>query len=84
MRFVINPHQRCGYSDSPFVRIYFFYTAGSGNGLEGMEVVCPPKLTLRKRHFFLIEKYIEDARQDEKHVPDVLEAIMSPTDPVKE
>ena len=33
---------------------------------------------------FLIEKYDEDARQDEKHVPDLLEAIMRPTDPVKE
>ena len=29
-------------------------------------------------------KYIEDVRQDEKHVPDLLEAIMRPTDPVKE
>ena len=29
-------------------------------------------------------KYIEDARQDEKHVPDLLEAIMRPTDPVKD
>ena len=38
----------------------------------------------KKRYFFLIEKYIEDARQDEKHVPDLLEAIMRPTDPVKE
>ena len=27
---------------------------------------------------------IEDVRQDEKHVPDLLEAIMRPTDPVKE
>ena len=42
------------------------------------------KLYLRKKHFFLIEKYIEDARQDEKHVPDLLEAIMRPTDPVKD
>ena len=33
---------------------------------------------------FVIEKYIEGARQDEKHVPDLLEAIMRPTDPVKE
>ena len=33
---------------------------------------------------FLMEKYNEDARQDEKHVPDLLEAIMRPTDPVKE
>ena len=31
-----------------------------------------------------MEKYIEDARQDEKHVPDLLEAIMRSTDPVKE
>ena len=31
-----------------------------------------------------MEKYIEDARQDEKHVPVLLEAIMRPTDPVKD
>ena len=31
-----------------------------------------------------MEKYNEDARQDEKHVPDLKEAIMRPTDPVKE
>ena len=31
-----------------------------------------------------MEKYIEDARQKEKHVPDLLEAIMRPIDPVKE
>ena len=42
------------------------------------------KLYLRKRHFFVMEKYIEDARQEEKDVPDLLEAIMRPTDPVKE
>ena len=34
---LINPHQRCGYSDSPFARIYYFYTAGSRNGLEGVD-----------------------------------------------
>ena len=45
---------------------------------------CDTKLTLRKRHFFLIEKYIEDARQDEQHVPDLLESIIRPTDPVKD
>ena len=39
---------------------------------------------ISKRHFFLIEKYIEDARQDEKHVPDLLEAIIQPPGPVKE
>ena len=31
-----------------------------------------------------MEKYIEDLRQDEKYVPDLLESIMKPTDPVKE
>ena len=31
-----------------------------------------------------MEKCFEDARQDEKHVPDLLESIMRPTDPVKE
>ena len=31
-----------------------------------------------------MEKYNEDARQDEKHVPDLLEAIIQPTDPVKD
>ena len=34
--------------------------------------------------FFLIETYFEDVRHDEKHVPDLLESIMRPTDPVKE
>ena len=31
---VIHRHQRCGYSNSPFANIYYFYTAGSKNGLE--------------------------------------------------
>ena len=31
-----------------------------------------------------MEKYNEDARQDEKHVPDLLESIMRPKDLVKE
>ena len=42
------------------------------------------KLYLRKNNFFVMEKYIKDARQEEKDVPDLLEAIMRPTDPVKE
>ena len=42
------------------------------------------KLYLRKRHFFVIEKYVEDVKQDEKHVPDLLESIMRPTCLVKE
>ena len=31
-----------------------------------------------------MEKCIEDARQDEKHVPDLLGAIIRPPDPVKD
>ena len=52
-----------------------------------MEPVCThteKQKTISKRHVFLIEKYIEDVRQDEKHVLDLLESIMRPTDPVKE
>ena len=42
------------------------------------------KLYLRKRHFFVMEKYVEDVKQNEKHVPALLESIMTPTDHVKE
>ena len=42
------------------------------------------KLTLRKKHFFVMEKYSEDAKQEEKDVPDLVEAIMRPTCLVKE
>ena len=43
-------------------------------------MVCPvthkDKLTLSKRYFFVIEKYVEDVKQDGRHVPELLEAIM--------
>ena len=42
------------------------------------------KLYIRKIHFFVIEKYVEDAKQAEKDVPDLLEPIMRPTCLVKE
>ena len=34
--------------------------------------------TISKMYFFVREKYIEDVRQDEKHVPDLLESIIPP------
>ena len=37
------------------------------------------KLYPRKRHFFVMKKYIEEAKQEEKDVPDLLEAIMRST-----
>ena len=46
---------------------------------------CVPRhknmLALSKTYFFVndIEKYVEDVKQDEKHVPDLLEPIMRPT-----
>ena len=52
-----------------------------------MDPVCThtkKQKTISKRHFFAIEKCFEDLRQDEKHVPDLLEAIIQPTDPVKD
>ena len=42
------------------------------------------KLTLRKTHMFVIEKYIEDVKQEEKHVLDQLESIMKGFGLVKE
>ena len=44
------------------------------------------KLTQRKNTFFVtcIEKYIEDAKQEERDVPDLLESIMRSTCLVKE
>ena len=42
------------------------------------------KLTLSKHTCFVIEEFIEDIKQDDKHVPDVLESIMRPTCLVKE
>ena len=42
------------------------------------------KLYLRKRHFFVIEKYAEDAKQKEKDVPDLVESIMKAPGLVKE
>ena len=40
--------------------------------------------TISKGYVFLIEKYFEDARRDEKHVPDLLGSIIQPPDPVKD
>ena len=60
---------------------------GSEMGLREWKRCVPTqqnKLTLSKTYFFVIGKSVEDVKQDEKHVPDLLEAIMRPTDPMKE
>ena len=51
-----------------------------------MDLVCThtKNKTISNRLFFLIEKCFEDLRQDEKHVPDLLEPIIQPPGPVKE
>ena len=41
-------------------------------------------LYLRKHTLFVIEKYVEDVKQEEKDVPDLVESIMKPTGPVEE
>ena len=40
-------------------------------------------MTLTKRPVFVIEKCVEDVKQEERDVPDLLEAIMRPTCLVK-
>ena len=50
-------------------------------------MVCPHTKThntISKKYVVVIEKYMEDVRQDEKHVPDLLESIMRPTYLLKE
>ena len=42
------------------------------------------KLYPRKTHFFVMAKYVEDVRQEEKDVPDLLEPIRRPNRLVKE
>ena len=37
-----------------------------------------------KKNTLFIEQHIEDVKQDQKTVPDLLESTMRPTDPVKE
>ena len=51
-----------------------------------MEAVCPhtKQKHISKRHAFRIENCFEDVKQDEKQVPDLLEAIIQPPGPVKE
>ena len=52
-----------------------FYTAGPRNGLERKSAAA--RETKRKRKtldFFVKEEFIEDVRQDKKHVPVLLEA----------
>ena len=92
---MINPHQRCGYSDSPFARKDTFLYCRlqksilqapemSWRGWTPGEADTKRKLYPRKTHFFVMEKYIEDVKQEEKDVLDLLEAIMRPTCLVKE
>ena len=42
------------------------------------------KLSLGKIYFFVVEKSVEDVKEDQQIVPDLVESIMRPTDPVKE
>ena len=85
---MVHPHQRCGYSDSPFARkdtiLYCRVWKWVGGGWQPGDDDTKRKLYLRKIHVFVIGKHIEDVKQEEKDVPDLLEAIMRPTDPVKE
>ena len=64
------------------------YTAVSSLGLEGVggKGVDMKQVVHKKMILFVtsIETYIEDVKQDEKDVPDLLESIMRPTDAVRE
>ena len=78
----------CRYSDSPFARKNTFQNCRVqkwvGRGWHPGHGDTKRKLYLRKIHFFVIEKYIEDAKQKEKDVPDLVESIMKAPGLVKE
>ena len=77
-----------GYSESPFARKDTFLYCGVQKWIErgwaSGDADTKKKLYPRKRHFSVIEKHIENSKQDEKHVPDLLEAIIRAPGPVKE
>ena len=85
---VVNLHQRFGYSDLPFARkdtfLYCRVQKGAGGGGQRGYTLTKRTLSLGKRYFFVMEKHIEDVKQDQKTVPDLVESIMRPTDPAKE
>ena len=53
---LVNPHQRCGYSDSPFARIYFFLYCRVqkwvGGGGQAGDVLVNGLKTNLKEHIF--------------------------------
>ena len=78
--------QGCGYSDSPFARrdtfLYCRVWKWVAGGWTVRAYTHKKKLILRKRHFFVIEKYAEDVKQEEKDVPDLVESILRATNHV--
>ena len=82
-----NPRQRCGHSNLLFARTYYFYSAGSGNGLEGVGrggyAHTQKKLTLSKASSLLYSRNICEGRQlGSKTTPGSCESVMRRTDPV--
>ena len=76
--------QDAGISIHHSQRRILSYTAGSRNEFGRCGYTHTRKWYPRNRYFFVIDKCIEDARQDEKHVLDLLESIMRPKLVVKE
>ena len=76
---LIKPHQRCGYSNLPFARkdtfLYCRVWKWVGGGGQLWVHTHKRKLSLRKKHFVVIEKYVEDIRQGQKSGPDLVGSI---------
>ena len=84
---LINLHQRCGYSDSPFARKDTFlycrvqkWVGGEWTSVgTGWHHTQKGSCTQEKKHFFVIEKYIGDVKQGSKIGPDLVESIIRRT-----
>merc|ERR1712078_938308 len=53
-------------------------------GLPAVGTHTQKEVDPKKSICFVTGKYVEDAEQDQKIAPDLVESIMKPTDPVKE
>ena len=77
----LNPHQRFGYSNSPFAGEDYFYTAGSTNESQGVGIGGTrhkKEVAVRQTHLF-IEPCVRDIICRRNLALDLLQLIIRPT-----
>ena len=75
---LVNLHQRCGYSDLPFL-IICCYTSESRNGVEGVNMVVTQTRCLQSNKLFHLQKTARLISWDQKCALDLLVSTMKPS-----